>query len=773
MNKARHTGAADMFLPHSTEEFSMSETDEHPTYPQQRSSGGAVAADEKELRDRRTEVAPTFEISEEQFLAGIFWANKQAICMGLGFVPVIGGLLGSAVGMLMDAINPADQEEAKERQEALIRLIREVTKQEIQVFYNESAKKILEGLQESVDYYRKYADQYGTDIWDMRRTNEELNGAIRYLKSRIPDLTVGQYRFDALPYLAMAASMHLMLLREKLKFAKILEISEGDTEVTKSELKEGIKKYVDYVRKTYEEGQKRPMPHWSCNVGYARIMYLSAYEFTLLWPYMEDPEWKPTDIPREIELHFGPFGYDQSPDFRRWIDSNWPGPKKPQTSESLWSLEIGAEFGTKTVSSWESSRTVEYALINQCSYNENNTSGTSRRVNRRTPARPPWRKRESFFPDPYPNPACITDLTLYCSKPQSRGPYDTRFRRVDIKDWSGSKDSIGIREDSDSKLECSIPGFALSQLRILSQNSLGQANCMMASFKPDSWNDTFNSFNVRPKLVSGQVYHVIDADGGGFLDVDHYTLTGSPRPVVREGAGSRSRDWVVYATEDGGWVLVNAYSRQRLQHGPDGLRLVDADEPATGDNVWDLHPNPASDTGNGTDTDGTWMICCRSQDRDHYATVADDTLVEGQSDRVRATRWVLAPAPVLGDALADQLPSLWTDPSPLGYSATTEFILHNPTAGEVIPGPWTLRLMLPAETGDGLILDSADGLELTHTRTDRGTQATITAATPPAPGETITFTLTSASGRIAPTDITLDNHLLLTNDDLTTNPTTL
>ncbi|MET8776331.1 insecticidal delta-endotoxin Cry8Ea1 family protein [Nocardia sp. NPDC004654] len=758
----------------------MSETDEHPTYPPQRSSGGAVAADEKELQDVRTEAAPTLGISEEQFLAGIFWANKQAICMGLGFVPVIGGILGSAVGMLMDAINPGNQEEEKEKHEALIRLIREVTKQEIQVFYNESAEKILEGTHRSVNYYRKYAKQYGTDAWDVRRTNEELNGAIRYLNNRIPDLTVGQYRFDALTYFAMAANMHLMLLREKLKFAKILEISEGDIAVTKSELKEGIKKYVDYVRKTYDEGQKRPMPHWSCNVGYSRIMYLGAYEFTLLWPYMEDPDWKPIDIPREIELHFGPFGYDQSTDFRRWIDSNWPGPKRPQTSESLRWLEIGADFGTRTVGSWGSSRTVEYSLINQCTYNGNNTSGTGRRVNRRTPARPPWQKKESFFPTPVLVPFYIADLTLYCSKPQSRGgPFDTRFHRVDVEDSSGNKDSIGIREDEDTKLECSIPGFALSQLRILSQNSLGQANCMMASFKPAPWNDTFNSFNIRPKLVSGQAYHVIDADSGGFLDVDHYTLTSSPRPVVREVAGSRSRDWVIDATEDGGWVLVNAYSGQRLQYSPDGLRLVDADEPATDDNVWDLHPNPASDTGNGTDpdgtdgTDGTWMMGCRSQGRDHYATVADDTLVEGQSDRVQATRWVLVPAPVLGDGLVNQLPSLWMDPSPLGYSATTEFVLHNPTAAEVIPGPWTLRLMLPAETGDGLIFDSDDGLELTHTTADRGTQATITAATPPAPGETITFTLTSTSGHIAPTDITLDNHLLLTNDDLTTNPTTL
>ncbi|GAA2725400.1 hypothetical protein GCM10010315_57350 [Streptomyces luteosporeus] len=678
--------------------------------------------------------------------------TKRAITMACGFFPG-GQFISLGVEIIFDAIWPEEKEDVflamKDRIEQLVRT-------NIQTFYNQHVKQDLVGMCTAAKAYATEAKKVRSGGGNLESTRRAMDNAIARVRDHIDKFAVDDYKYDVLHFYAQAANLHLMLLRDKYNNWDKLGFNASDRDQAKADLAEygkaliwknnnwevaGGGKYCQHVAKTYIEGQKRTLWHWSANAGYQREMYLAAWEYMVLWGYLADPDWKPQPISRDVELWLGPFGRCEGEFFDRWAKRAFPGPKRPEKPRLDW-LKVWACEGALFAAAFRDVNAV-WHQSGLTTHTDDEYSGYKGSGGGHS-GQPPWRPKPGDY---------IEKVSVGVVK--CHAPHYLRLAAFKIITKKGHPSHMAGAwySDVDSHnyaWEFGIPDWQVSQVEILrnEEREDGPANwvaqCMVVGFRPVE--NQFTPENQKFDVQTGKSYHLVDPDSGRMLDWDRYTFTAPARAVLTDTPGARSSMWTaIPGATDGTWTFVNNYT---------GLPLTLQD----GQAVQSLEPADAASWALTGNNDGTWALGNADSASDTAGTLGVDatsTAVLGAP----ATRWAILPAFPLSPSPDRHTLTITEEPSADHSGPTTTVRILTPEDTEP-QTDWTLTFHLPTEAADGLQIGG--GATLTSCeQVDRGVRVTVTGTEPLHPGRETTLTLTAAGTRLVPTDIDINGDLAL------------
>jgi hypothetical protein len=658
---------------------------------------------------------------------------KEAVCGAIGLVPVVGGVLGKVAGLALDCLWPNNGGDIT--WQGIVDKVKAIVGKEIQDYYNSTCKQELQDMKEAVAAYRIQADLVVAGKGDKAWTLNRLNNAIDRIQNHMGRFSVAKYKYQTLGFYAHAANLNLLLLKDKVKNGEKLNASKTEIDAARSDLVRlggpgGV--YPKYVKDTFDNGwyQASYPTYVQCH-DYARVMYLAAYEFISLWEHLvkADP---PKQIDRKVELHFGPVGWYKWRAYWKWQEGVFPPPHRTGTTVRMDGLIVfrtsknGVKAGVPAV---QSRHNGVWGNI------WGNKTGTMDTVELSDGE---YFEKVSFYWHPGANSRLqVAWNALQC-----------------LRLWTNKNAMHTLSETWDFPDQVpafGIPGFRLYDIMGFSNHGdSGFLQALIFAFRPvdEAWKPK----NTRAALISGGAYNLIEASTGRMLDVDHYTLTEAAAPVAHETSGTVSRNWLLHEAGDGTWRLINQYSNQILGVTDGAARLDQAPE-SHQDSTWTITSHD----------DGTCTLAAGDRG-EHVLSLGIDGAVDAAARRQDggSSRWVLVPASAPPDDTLDHLlPTLRVSQPTQEAPTSANLTLDIPATG-CVDAQWRLRFSLPAESHRGLSLSGA-GLKLASRTLPRGTEVTITPEPDHAqdPAEHYAFTLSCASGRILPTDVSLNDRAVL------------
>lgn len=169
---------------------------------------------------------------------------RALIAFGLGSTPVLGGLISG----LFIALFLSDNDPWKQLEEQ----IRGLIKEEIRGYDRAQRAKTLEGMRDVVALYLKRV-QGGASGTEIRHYFSNANA---FLTGSIPSFSVPEFAFQNSPLYAIAAHIHLALLRDGVVGGKEWGMSDRDHAVLVDELRAKITAYGEHLDAIVESARK-------------------------------------------------------------------------------------------------------------------------------------------------------------------------------------------------------------------------------------------------------------------------------------------------------------------------------------------------------------------------------------------------------------------------------------------------------------------------------------------------------------------------------------
>lgn len=300
----------------------------------------------------------------------IYEGGKAAIAAAAGLIPGVGKLIGSAVGMLLDALtnDPNDAWKAVEKQvEALI-------DQKLDDFYTNLMTNDVKLLNQACREYVMAVNRSLDTPQNKEYGRARLRQAIEQAKAVMVKTSDPKYRYALIPFYAQAVNLWLLLLRDTVNHERTLDI--GATEIADARAGlakairgpgvlpdpspggrpavEGRSELEGTLRDAFLEGCEKGKA-WSPKkqFDYQRESWLRGFEYCLMWPLLADPANPVTRIDRPaVEIFLGPYStmsaepelfgdrarhVPTTPEFTERIEGlRWGGRRVPLTALQLY-----------------------------------------------------------------------------------------------------------------------------------------------------------------------------------------------------------------------------------------------------------------------------------------------------------------------------------------------------------------------------------------------------------------------------------------------------
>ncbi len=259
--------------------------------------------------------------------------TREAILLGLGQVPKVGGLLSGVTGLLWPPNSPDVWDSIKHRVERLVA-------QRISEALWISLKNDLNGFNANIAEFLTALAHDEPDYRTISSKYDFIEGL--FLSKRYHFQSPGHEVF-LLPLFAQFANLQLSLLRTGVLFGAQWGKTESSIERIKVLLTETIATYTTYVEQQHSAGathifnthgpEDKFHRRWSAVNNFNRETTLTVLDFKTLWEYFDVTKYpEPVSISQDREIYTEAFGTCSSKEFAA---PNSP-PKLPITGINVW-----------------------------------------------------------------------------------------------------------------------------------------------------------------------------------------------------------------------------------------------------------------------------------------------------------------------------------------------------------------------------------------------------------------------------------------------------